>query len=104
MLIAEKWTALGTEESTTACAALGVAAVSVGVLDDGSEPRYVCAGKAYGYRSGYSSVTAGVAGCNPGGSNHWTTTYACLCDYTKAYRFEWTAAPGLLSDRGVTID
>ncbi len=98
MFIAEKWTALGTEECTTACAALGVTAV--GVSDDGSQPRYICAGNTYGYRSGYK--TAGVADCNTGG--YMESTYACLCDYTKGFRFEWKAAPGLLSDRGVTID
>ncbi len=92
MFTAEKWTAVGTDECTSACAAMGLKAV--GVSNDGNESRFLCsAGHMSGYRSGYKTV--GVPGCYAGVK---LTNYACLCDYTEGYKFEWKAAPGLLQD------
>ncbi len=90
VFVAEKWTAIGTEECPTACAALGLRAV--GMSNGGNEGRYICSGDIFGYRPGYKTVD--VAGCYAGDRS--LPNYACLCDYTKGYRFEWKAAPGLL--------
>ncbi len=89
MFIAEKWTPIGTEECTNACAALNLTAV--GVSDDGNESRFICSGRSYGYRSGYKTVD--VPDCYSRGFK--ISNYACLCDYTSGYRFGWKAAPGL---------
>ncbi len=92
-IVAEKWawTAQGTAECISACAALGFMAVSVS--DGGSENRYMCSGEAFGNRPGYQIPNAKFCYSE---RHCRIETYNCLCTDKNDNRFEWKAAPGSL--------